>query len=418
MQDLLFLAHRLPYPPVKGDKIRSWNILRHLAQRYRVHVGCFVDDRHDWQYVDEVARIAASHCILPLSPRWSRVKSLGGLIRGEPLSVAYFRQAGLQHWVDDVMARHRPKRAFIYCSAMAPYVMTPVTRSMRRIVDMVDVDSDKWRQYASRHSWPVSAIYAREAATLLAFERRVAADCAATLFVSPHEAELFRGLAPESASRVRHVNNGVDADFFDPSGRFDNPYSPDELPVVFTGAMDYWPNVDAVMWFASEVMPRTASRGLPIRFHVVGSNPTAEVRALGRNPRIAVTGRVPDVRPYLLHAAAVVAPLRITRGVQNKVLEGMAMARPVLATSAALEGIEAEPGRHVVLADRPEDFAEKLLLLLQDRQAEEFGRRARAHVLATYGWQQNLARLDEVLDDDGLSGPGEPHAVDVGHVAA
>src|SRR5262249_13169349 len=162
-----------------------------------------------------------------------------------------------------------------------------------------------------------------------------------TVFVSDKEADLFRSLAPESASRVYGISNGVDTAFFDPSQAFENPFPPGSRTAVFTGAMDYWPNIDAAAWFAEKILPLLKSAGDGVRFYVVGSNPSPQVRALSADPRVVVTGRVEDIRPYMAHADVIVAPLRIARGIQNKVLEGLAMARPVIASPAALEGIDA-----------------------------------------------------------------------------
>jgi sugar transferase (PEP-CTERM/EpsH1 system associated) len=240
-------------------------------------------------------------------------------------------------------------------------------------------------------------IYSREARRLLAFERAIASKFDASLFVSPQEAALFRQLAPESADRIGHVNNGVDHDYFSPERDYPNPLPNDRKAIVFTGAMDYWPNVDAVSWFAREVMPLLRARGLQVGFWIVGSKPTPEVRKLADSD-ITVTGRVEDVRPYLAHAALVVAPLRVARGVQNKVLEGMAMGKAVVATPEALEGIEAEPGREVAVASDPRGFALAVVAALGGRGADAMGARARARIVAAYGWAPNLARLDAALD--------------------
>jgi len=396
MEDLLFLAHRLPYPPDKGDRIRSWNMLLHLADRYRIHLGCFVDNPDNWRHAEVVASRCASHCFLPLGKLLPAARGCLSMLAGGSLSVGYLRDRTLAGFVSGVIAENRPTRAFVFGSALASYVMGDAARGMHRTIDMVDVDSEKWRQYAERRSWPMKAVFAREARALLAFERSAAMNSDATLFVSGQEAALFGRLAPECTDHVHAISNGVDAGYFDPARSFTSPFAPGEMPIVFTGAMDYWPNIDAITWFVREVMPLLAST--PARFYIVGSNPTPAVKRLSADRRVVVTGRVPDVRPYLAHAAVVVAPLRLARGIQNKVLEAMAMAAPVIATSAAIDGIDVVRGRHVMSAESPAEFAAAIERCGFVGRA--LGASARERVLECYTWAQNLGRLDEVLRVD------------------
>lgn len=397
MDDLLFLVHRIPYPPDKGDKIRSWNMLRHLARSYRVHIGCFIDDPHDWRYEDELRKIAASCWIGRLDPRRARIKSLARLLTGEALSIGYYHDPGLARWVRTRIEDDGVRRVFTYSSSMAQYVLADWAAGTRRVFDFVDVDSDKWRQYASRKKWPMSWIYAREGRTLLAFERRAAASSDVTLLVSDPEAALFRGLAPEAADRVRAVRNGVDFEFFNPLASYQCPDSMGPRAMVFTGAMDYWANVDAVAWFARDVLPLVRAKIADAAFWIVGANPTGEVRALASLPGVKVTGRVPDVRPFLAHAACVVAPLRLARGVQNKVLEAMSMAKVVVTTKEAAEGIDAVPGRDLMVCDGAVELAAGTIRALGG-DGTGMGPRARELVVAKYGWESALAPLANMLE--------------------
>lgn len=403
MEHLLFLAHRIPYPPNKGDKIRSWHLLRHLAQRYHVHLGTFIDDADDWQYVDKVKQVCADAHFAGLSPRRARLRSLGGLFAGRPLTLDYYRDAGLQSWVTETMRKRRIGKVLVFSSAMAQFIApshatsTLQAAEARRVIDFVDVDSDKWAQYASSKPWPMKWIYQWEADKLLDYERSVAASFDASLFVSPEEALLFRALAPESAEKIGHFSNGVDADYFSPSHGYANPFGAEEEALVFTGAMDYWPNIDAVQWFAAEVFPQVRAQRPNAVFYIVGSRPAPQVEALAAQPGIRVTGTVPDVRPYLAHAHAAVAPLRIARGIQNKVLEAMAMARPVVVSPQALEGISARPGEEVLLAKDAQDFIGTLIRHLGKPDAG-LGSRAREKVLTHYSWPAHLAAVDALLE--------------------
>jgi sugar transferase (PEP-CTERM/EpsH1 system associated) len=392
MSDLLFLAHRIPYPPNKGDKIRAWHLIDHLSKRHRVHLGAFVDDPDDWRHADKLREVCASTNLVGVDPRWGKLRALTGLVTGEPLTLPFYRHAGMQRWVDARFA-DGVDRVLAYSSAMACFVMGH--SGARRIMDFVDIDSDKWLQYAPTKPWPLSWLYRREGRRLLDWERRVAAEFDAGLFVSSAEAADFANLAPESAGKIGYYHNGVDADYFSPERDYPDPYPAGAKVVAFTGAMDYWPNVDAVLWFAREVLPELRFRQPEWLFAIVGGKPAPEVRALATQPGILVTGRVPDVRPYLAHAGVAVAPLRIARGIQNKVLEGMAMARPVVATPQALEGIDAIPGREILMA---EDADAMVAAVMGATNNPDLGPAARARVMNDYNWAGNLARVDHILE--------------------
>lgn len=395
MEDLLLLIHRMPYPPNKGDKIRSYHLLKHVAQHYRVHLGTFVDDADDWQHVPKVEALCASTHFAALNPTLARIRSLGALARGRSLSLDYYRDAGLARWVDQAMAAHKIDRVLVFSSPMAQYA--DKYRAARRVIDFCDVDSDKWRQYADKKAWPMNWLYRHEARQLLDYERQVAREWDASLFVSEPEAALFRQLAPESSERIGYFNNGVDTDYFTPDSAHASPYQAGERALVFTGAMDYWPNVDAVQWFAGEVFPQLRARFGDLRFYIVGARPAPAVQALASQPGVVVTGTVPDVRPYIAHAQVAVAPLRIARGIQNKVLEAMAMATPVVVSPQALEGIDAVPGSELVLAEDGAGFVKAVADLLAQRE-NPMGRAARARVERHYSWPSKLACIEEQLE--------------------
>ncbi|HKS88883.1 MAG TPA: glycosyl transferase, partial [Stellaceae bacterium] len=236
MPDLLFLSHRLPYPPDKGEKIRAWHLLAHLAERYRVHLGCLIDDPLDRDRLGELRRVCASVGAFPVSPAAQKLRALAGLRRGRPLTVDVFFHPGLTRWVDSLLAARKIDVVFAYSSPMARYAAgRPAPLS---ILDMVDVDSEKWRHYAERRSWPLRALYRREAATLLAFERRAAATFDMTLFVSEAETGRFAALAPECAGRIGWLDNGVDFERFSPDRDYRRPFPAGTVNLVFTGTMD------------------------------------------------------------------------------------------------------------------------------------------------------------------------------------
>ncbi len=403
MDKVLFLPHRLPFPPNKGDKVRSYHLLRYLAERHKVFVGTFIDDPLDEQYIDTVRGFCAGLEVQRLNPKLAKLRSLQGFLTGEALTLPYYRNAALARWVERTVREQGIRSVVVYSSAMAQYV--PRVPGLRVLTDFVDVDSDKWRQYAEKQAWPMSWIYRREGKRLLEFERQVAERSDASFLTTDAEVALFRRLLPGCKARVETVNNGVDAGFFSPANEFASPYAQDEIPVVFTGAMDYWPNVDAVKWFARDILPALRDKWPAVRFYIVGMRPSAEVRELA-GEHVVVTGTVPDVRPYIQHARVIVAPLRIARGVQNKVLEAMAMARPVVVAETCAAGIDADAGVHFEVAADPEDYVSSINALLQDTvRAESIGKAARERVLSRYSWQAHLQHLGCYLQPDILVAP-------------
>jgi polysaccharide biosynthesis protein PslH len=395
MANILYLVHRLPYPPNKGDKVRSYHLLKHLAARHRIFLGTFIDDPEDEPHVSALRPLCADLHVEPLHPRVARIRSLSGLMHDEAMTLPYYRSAALFAWVKRTIREQRPDAAVVFSSAMAQYVSADA--GMRMLVDLVDVDSAKWTQYSVNHRWPLSWLYAREGRKLLEFERATVRRATHSFLVTDAEVELFVRQAAECAGRVDAVGNGVDSDFFSPDHGFASPYDTKTVPVVFTGAMDYWPNVDAVTWFASDVLPALVARVPSIRFTIVGMRPTPAVQALA-GEHVIVTGAVPDVRPYIAHASVVVAPLRIARGVQNKILEAMAMAKPVIASAACAGGIDATSGTEILTAACAAEFVEQVVTLLAKPMcAAAIGEAARRRVQQWYSWDARLAAIDARL---------------------
>ena len=398
MKKLLYLVHRLPYPPNKGDKITSFNLLKYLSKRYSVYLACFVDEAADWEYVDHVKGFCQDSCIVGLNPKLAKLASVRGLLTGEPLSLPYYRNHKIQAWVDKTLEAESIDSVLIFSGVMAQYVTGKLNSDVRSVLDLEDVDSDKWRLYAKEHAWPMSWIYQREADKLLAFESAMAAEFDSTVFVSKDEAEFFKDLVPGVAEKVVHRVQGVDSAFFDPAIDYDNPYQKDQRVLVFTGAMDYWPNINAAIWFAESIFPQIREQQKNAVFYVVGMNPSAEVKALADLPGVFVTGGVPDVRPYIACAEFSVVPLRLARGIQNKVLEAMAMQKPVLVTSNALQGIQNYPGFQPLVADDELTMVQGALALLSADIKQDVTK-GRACVLEHYNWDTNLRRIENLLVD-------------------
>ena len=396
MARVLYLVHRLPFPPNKGDKVRSYHLLKHLLTQHEVYLGTFIDDPEDWQYLPRLKTLCREVEVVGLNPRLAKLASLRALLTGEPLTLTYYRDAGLQAWVDRLMREVKPDAVVVFSSSMVQYV--EAYPEVPLFLDLVDVDSAKWTAYADKHAWPMSWLYRREGARLLAYERQAVQQAKHSFLVTEAETALFHRLAPESVSRVSTSGNGVDAEFFTPTPDSASPYPLGEQAIVFTGAMDYWPNIDAVNWFAKDIFPALQARYPASRFYIVGRSPTPDVQALAQIAGVVVTGTVADVRPYLQHATVVVAPLRVARGIQNKILEAMAMGRPVVAAASCVDVLVPE-AQAAVRATTDQASVEQAVaeLLDQPALATALGEAGRQAVLDHYSWQAHLSVLDRYM---------------------
>ena len=396
MDELIFLAHRIPFPPDRGDRIRSFHMLRHIAQRRPVHLLGFVDNDDDRKAAKELLPILASLHMEVRSK--SKIRAgLEALLLGEPISIAAFGSRRIMRMVDHLLTSRPIGAILAYSGQMAQFV--PDDRGGRRfIMDFVDVDSEKFAAYGAAERGVMGWIHRREGRLLAQYENDIGRWADINLFVSEAEAALFRQRAGLAVNHVRALNNGIDTAYFDPAG-FPRVEGADPM-IVFTGQMDYRPNVDSVDYFARRTFPAIRAKHPSTLFAIVGRDPTPKVRELAKLKNVIVTGEVTDVRPWIAAAAVVVAPLEIARGVQNKVLEAMAMGRPVVASPAAFEGIEAVPGEHLIVAQGYDMANAVSHLLATPADGEVLGRAAREHMVARYGWEAQLGALDAMIGFD------------------
>jgi len=404
MGDILFLAHRIPYPPNRGDKIRSFNILKRLCQLGTVHMATFADDDEDLGHAETLRPMLGSLHIEKRSVS-KPVGAAKAILTGKPISLTLFDSSGIREFVTDTMTQKPIDTVFVFSGQMAQFV-PDISDDTRFIMDFGDVDSAKFASYAQSTSGPMRYVHAREAVKLAAFEKMVAhrADC--STFVSEAEAALFRSDTGLGVERVQSLENGIDCSFFDPKAKFGAIEKPNGPLAIFTGQMDYRPNVEAVVSFADDVLPAIHEHNPHAKFAIVGRNPTSEVQRLAKREGIIVTGGVADIRSWLAAADVVVAPLRMARGIQNKVLEAMAMARPVVASEPAYEGIDAEPGQHLMVAKSVSEEAHLVLELLEDSsRADRIGQAARQQMLERYVWDQTLAPLARLTGREPIEAP-------------
>jgi len=388
---ILFLSQRIPFPPNRGDRITTYHVVRHLARRHEVSVACFCEEAERERATKGLTALGVKRVRAhPFSPTGAKVRAALSLLGREPFSLAYFRSSALHRSVAGLLSEGTDL-AYVYSSSMAPYVFE--ADGIRRIMHFSELDSDKWAQYAERSRPPVRWVWAREARTLLEFERSVAERFDASVFVSEIEAALFRDRIPGVEPVV--LPNGVDLARFAPGP----PAARDPRRIVFTGMMDYPPNVDAVRWFAKEILPRIRREVPEARFDIVGARATAPVRVLHDGESVCVVGEVAETAQWLRKSAVAVAPLRVARGVMNKVLEAMACAMPVVATPVAARSVDAVPGEHLFVEPDEERFAARVVALLRDeRQRTETGVAARARIEERYRWEGVEGRLDALLD--------------------
>lgn len=405
MSEILFLAHRMPFPPDRGDKIRSHHLLRALAKLAPVHVATFAETEADRAHEGELAAIAASHCLVTRSTNLA-LQGVEALISGDPVSLTAFSSRTISRYVESLLSERPISAIYVFSGQMGQYV--PASYTGRLVMDLVDVDSAKFEAYAQERNGPRGWIDAREARLLRAEEQRLAARAHATLLVSEAEAELFRSRVPaEIAQRVQTLGNGIDTAYFDPKvATPDRALVQSRAPhLVFTGQMDYAPNVAAALRAIESILPAIRSQQPLAELHIVGRAPTRELLSHDGRDGVRVWGEVPDVRPFLAGAQVVLVPLSIARGIQNKVLEAMAMARPVVLTSGAATGIGATDGKHFAIEDTDKALAARCLELIAHKgAAQTMGRAARKYVEQTRSWDGVLAPLRSII---GLREDGE-----------
>jgi sugar transferase (PEP-CTERM/EpsH1 system associated) len=385
----------MPFPPNKGDKIRSYNILKYLSSRYVVDIAFLVDDIDDLMHLDELKQMAASVFYDVIRPNKKFFATVSACIGNKPITIPYFYSKTLQSSLDQYFESTIPASIFCFSSPSAEYIFqskyfVKLKDASRLVMDLIDLDSLKWAQYAERSNRIMAFVYNRESRLLAKYEKKIAGIFNSLLLVSEAEKKLCPLMVQK---KVSVVPNGVDLITFAPNAG--NALTVNGPVLVFTGAMDYWPNIDAVIWFTEKVFPLILSMEPQAQFYIVGAHPQPEILALRKKDNVVVTGFVEDIRDYIATADICVAPLRIARGIQNKVLEAMAMGKAVVATTSAIEGITADSSRQVMIADTAEAFAEAVLHLLQHKNERDLlGTNARICMESKYSWDNNLEYLN------------------------
>ena len=397
MKRLLFIAHRVPYPPDKGERVRAFHEIVALAEHFSITLAALAHSDSDVAAASELGRWCEKVLTGRAGGRMGLMRGALSVAAGKSATEGFFRNNRLLRTLVEEASKQPFDIVFGNSSSTLPYVLAVPAKT--RVIDLVDVDSAKWNFYAQAAWWPKRLLYRREARGVGALERRAVETCDAVLLVSEAEVAAL-GL---TSGKVTAIGNGVDTDFFKP----DDSVPQRASALVFTGTMDYRPNVEGVCWFVREVWPELKSRVPELTFTIVGRDPSRAVRKLAEVLGVRVTGSVPDVRPYLTAATAAVVPLRIARGVQNKILEAMAMGRAVVASPQAIEGLDVNIGEEVLRAESPDEWIAAVLGLLSDGgRRERLGQAARKRVVSDYSWASRMAPLVSLCT--ALAGASEP----------
>ncbi len=386
---IFFVCQRVPFPPNRGDKITTFNEIRHLSRHHEVHVFCLADSAQDLENVGGLLAYAKEVTAVPSYSFAGKLRALRALIAGGSLSVAMLSERKLHAAIQEKFSELKPDLIFIYSCNVAQFAAH--FPSVPRIMQVADLDSLKWGQYAERSAFPMKWIYRTEKSRLLEYERHIAHTFTHSLVCTAIEKADFERLIP--GRPVTLVGNGVDLEYFRGANHPKKPGS-----IICTGVMDYFPNIDAVTWFCDAILPIVQEQIPTATFTICGSRPTKSVRQLAKRRGVFVTGWVQDTRPFLDSSEVFVAPLRIARGIQNKLLEALAMGLPCVSSTAAWRSTVVQRGEGVLDAVDPRQFAEHVIHLLRDgNYRREMGLKARAAAETHYTWDAQLKELDRII---------------------
>mgnify|MGYP002630330002 FL=1 len=385
--NILFLSQRVPYPPNRGDKISTWRLVSRFRREHEVRVLAFAHNQEDLDAAQKLCDMGIQTTAIPHNEFWKKVQSLPLLLTNTPLTLGVYGSKKLQKKVDDLA--QWADLAYAFSSSMGAFFEHHP--ELQRVLHIGELDSDKWRQYSERTRFPMSAVYRREWRTLREYERRLAHMVTENVLCTHLEQRIFNQEIPGASSIV--LRNGVDLEQFFPA-----PEASEANHLVFTGVMNYLPNVDGCLWFAKDIFPRIQERYPDARFTIIGSHPTPEIQALNNQAGIHVTGFVDSVTGWIQKGAVAVTPLRIARGIQNKVLEAMACGLPVVGTTSATQGVEGQAGRDYIVADDATLFIDMVCELLADpARGRALGQTARQFVEDNYHWEVAFAPLDDIV---------------------
>ncbi len=392
---VLYCTHRVPYPPDKGDRIRNFHVLRELSKISDVWLACLADE----PVVPEQRQALESLCtrveILPVSGKLRWLRAAGTALVGKSLTQGAFHEPAL----DALMKRWHAEASFhaalVSASSLAPYLQRNGWQNTPGYVDLVDVDSQKWFDFAEAQRGPKKWLYRFEGARLRKLEKSLTRWAKGITLVSRAETDVYNAFTHPGAATT--ATNGVDLNYFQPDASV-----PERKACAFVGALDYLPNIDAAIWFAHDIWPSILAQHPDAEFHVIGRKPTADVLKLNAKPGVKVIGQVPDVRPHVLGASVAVAPIRLARGLQNKVLEALALGKPTVAAPAAIAALNVELGKDLLCPRTPQEWTTAVIGLFENAERRaELGRAGRVFAETHHHWDASLQPLMEMIMSGG-----------------
>lgn len=389
---VLYVTHRVPWPPDRGDRIRTWNILKYLAARADVDLICMADEPVSSETEAALKNVTRNLAIIPHEGKMRWVRGALSMLGGRTVTEGLFANKLVRQTINAWALQYDYTATLASSSGVARYLQVPsLADVLHPWIDLIDVDSQKWLDYADAARFPMSLVYRQEGLRLRELEKRLAEKSERMLVVSEAERDLFRKFAPSAP--IQAIGNGVDTEYFMPVADEVTAFS-----CVFVGVLNYLPNSDAVRWFCDHVWPKVLTKYPQAVFRIVGKSPPPEVEALGQRDGVEVIGPVPDVRPWLRQSTAVVVPLRIARGVQNKVLEAMACGRPIVCSTEPLKGLDIESGLQLLQADDPHEWVQQIETVFTDSiRAQELGMAASAWVELNHRWESCLEPLNDLV---------------------
>jgi len=385
---ILFLTGRLPYPPTRGDRLRAFHFLRVLSRQHKITLLSFIADDRETGNIGPLREFCDDIQLVHRGQLQSTTTTAMNLWRPDPFQSLYYRSSVMQGAVDRLLNRRQFDLVYVHLFRMAQFVAN--RRRPYRVLDLTDAISTEIERSLPYRDPRWRLIYRLELPRMRRYERDILGHFDETWLISKAEREQILQGAPNE--RVRVVPNGVDAGRYRPSG-----WPADDPLLIFVGHMGVFHNVDAAEYLVNDILPLVRQSVPQARLNLVGAEPAEPVQALGSTAGVRVLGHVADLNAALNDAAVFVAPLRFAAGVQNKVLEAMAVGLPVVTTSYVSEGLEATDGEHLIVADDAGRMADAVIGLLRDPQARRrLGQAGRDFVLRNYRWEDVLDRVNAI----------------------